>query len=76
MLKNNFKQTKRKTALKRETERLEEACHHWLNGFMGVMMNLVNTLQKLPSLGHGSRVEKRKNPMVGLQIFYTHHRVL
>ena len=54
---------------KMETERLKEVCHHWLNGFMGVMMNLVNTPLKLPSLGPGSRVKKRKIPMVGLQIF-------
>ena len=53
-----------------ETEKPVEVCHNeWLNGFMGVIMNLVNTLQKLPSLVPGSRVKKRKIPIMGLQIF-------
>ena len=58
--------------------KIEEVCHnYWLNGFMGVMMNLANTLQKLPSLGPKSRVKKRNIPMVGLQIFgYTSQSTL
>ena len=75
MLKEKCQQTKRPQKL--ESERPEEVCHHWLNGFMGVMMNLVNTLLKLPSLGPGSRVKKRKIPIVGLQIFgYTSQSTL
>ena len=75
MLKEKWQQTKRLQKL--ETERPEEVCYHWLNGFMGVMINLVNTLLKLPSLGPGSSVKKRNIPMVGLQIFgYTSQSTL
>ena len=76
MLIEKCQQTKQLQKL--ETETPEEFCHnYWLNGFMGVMMNLVNTLLKLPSLGPGSRVKKRNIAMVGLQIFgYTSQSTL